>query len=56
MAIPELPWYGTLRRVVAPTETVSNMALVIIAIVTLFILWRGDAVLKAAWAVYVVSP
>lgn len=56
MAIPELPWYGALKRVVAPTEAVSNAALIIIAIVTLLILIKGDAVVKAAWAVYVVSP
>lgn len=56
MAIPELPWYGTLKRFVAPTESVADVSLVIIAIVTLYLLWRGDAVLKAAWVVYVVSP
>lgn len=56
MAIPELPWYSKLRAIVAPSESVSNVTLVIIAIVTLLILLKGDAVLKAAWAVYVVSP
>jgi hypothetical protein len=56
VALPELPWYRTLRRVVAPTEAAADVTLAILALVTLLVLWRGDPLVKAAWAVYLVSP
>jgi hypothetical protein len=56
VAIPSLPWYPALQRIVAPSEGVTNAVLVLMVLVTLLILWRGDAVVKAAWAVYWVSP
>lgn len=52
----ELPWYNKLKSVVAPTEGVSNMMIVGIIAISLFLLWKGDSVMKAAWVVYLVSP
>lgn len=56
MAIPELPWYGKLREIVAPTEKVTNIMLILIIIVCLYLLIKGDAVKKAMAVVYIVSP
>jgi hypothetical protein len=56
MAIPRMPWYSRVERIVAPTETASDVALVLILAVTLWVLIRGNAAIKAAWTVYVVSP
>jgi hypothetical protein len=56
MATPSLPWYPKLKKIVAPTEGVTNLVLIAIVIITLVILWKGDALKKALWAVYLVSP
>lgn len=56
MAIPKLPWYDAIERVVAPTEPVADLMLVVIVAVTVLVLLRGSSTAKAAWVVYVVSP
>ena len=56
MATPSLPWYPKLQKLVAPTEGVANLVLIGIVIATILIIWKGDSVLKALWAVYLVSP
>lgn len=56
MSVPQLPWYSTLRDKLVPTEQAANYVLIAILIITLFVLWRGGPVGKAAWAVYVISP
>jgi hypothetical protein len=56
MATPSLPWYPRLKQIIATTEGVANLVLIGIVIATLLILWKGDAVKKALWAVYLVSP
>ena len=54
--MPNLPWYGKLRSLVAPTDRASTVTLVVVLVVVLLVLWKGDAVHKAAVAVYLVSP
>lgn len=56
MAVPRLPWYSRIERIVAPSEPVTNVVLGVIVLVTLLVLVRGNATVKAAWAVYMVSP
>lgn len=56
MAVPTLPWYGKLREIVAPTEAMSNLMLILIIIVCAYLLIKGDAVQKALAVVYIVSP
>ena len=56
MSIPSLPWYSKLQKIVAPTEGVSTLVLIGIIAITIFVIWKGDAVKKALWAVYLVSP
>lgn len=56
MATPSLPWYDDLKRIVAPTEGAANLALALIIVASIIILLRGDAVVKAAWVIYLVSP
>lgn len=56
MAVPKLPWYDKLEKIVAPTEGAANLALVILIAISLVILIWGKPLMKAAWVVYVVSP
>ena len=56
MALPELPWYGKLKEILAPSEPVTNVVLLIIIVITLMVLIWGDEVAKALLAVYWVSP
>lgn len=56
MAVPKLPWYNKLESIVAPTEGAANLFLIIIIIACLVILLKGNAVAKAAFVVYLVSP
>jgi hypothetical protein len=56
MATPSLPWYPKLKKIIAPTEGVTNLVLIGIIIITVLVLWKGDAIKKALWAVYLVSP
>ena len=56
VAIPKLPWYNKLRSVVAPTEPITNMVLVILIVISIGILLWGDELIKAGWVVYLVSP
>lgn len=56
MPAPGLPWYNDLKKIVAPTEPVTNTVLVIIIVISILILIWGDELQKAAWVVYVVSP
>lgn len=52
----ELPWYSKLESIVAPTEKASNTALIGIAVICLLLAWKGDAVMKAGFVVYLLSP
>jgi hypothetical protein len=54
--VPSLPWYGKLKTIVAPTDRASTVTLVVVLVVVLLVLWKGDPVHKAAVAVYLVSP
>lgn len=56
MAVPRLPWYNKLEKIVAPTEGAANLALIIIIAITAVILIWGKPIMKAAWVVYLVSP
>lgn len=56
MAHPTVPWYSKLEEIVAPTETASTTIIVAIIVISLFVLWKGNAVHKAALAVWLVSP
>jgi hypothetical protein len=51
-----LPWYPRLKRLIAPTEAAANVALLVVVMVCLLVLWRGDAVTKALVVVYLASP
>lgn len=51
-----LPWYDQLERIVAPTEKVSTAILIALTVITVLVIWKGSAVVKAGWLVYWVSP
>jgi hypothetical protein len=54
--LPKLPWYDSIERVLAPTERASTYALLAVIAITAVIAWKGNATIKAAWLVYIVSP
>ena len=56
MSIPRPPWYGTLERKLKGVEWLTDALLIGIIIVSVYLLIKGDSVLKTAWAVYLVSP
>ena len=56
MPLPSLPWYQKIEQAIAPTETAANIGLAVILLVTAFVLWKGNPVVKATWLVYMVSP
>lgn len=56
MALPEMPWYGSIERGLRPIEPYSNLVLIGLAALTVLIAWKGDSVTKMAWIVYLVSP
>lgn len=51
-----MPWYDALERALKPVEGYTTLLLVALAIITLLIAWKGDAVAKTAWFIYLVSP
>ena len=56
MAVPKLPWYSKLEKLVAPTEGAANLALIVLITISVVILIWGKPIIKAAWVVYLVSP
>lgn len=56
MAIPHLPWYNKVRDIVAPTEQIANLMLILIILICLYLLIKGDSIQKAAAVVWIVSP
>lgn len=56
MASYSLPWYGAVKRIVAPTEPIANLALLLVVLLTLYVLVKGDQVHKAGLAAYWWSP
>ena len=56
MNMPKPPWYGTLERKLEGVEWLTDAILIGIICVSVYLLLKGDRVLKTAWAVYLVSP
>lgn len=56
MSVPEMPWYPAAEKALQPLSPVSSLLLVGLALLTLWIAWKGDAVVRLAWLVYLVSP
>ena len=56
MATPSLPWYGAIERGLAPISGHLSVALWVVAVSCIIVAWKGDAVIKMAFLVYLVSP
>lgn len=56
MTAPEMPWYPAIERAIKPLSGYETAVLVGLALLTLYIAWKGDTVVKTAWLVYLVSP
>ena len=55
MPLPQMPWYKELEKRIVPTEQAANVLLVLLIAITLAILLWGSPLMKAAWAIYLVS-
>lgn len=51
-----MPWYNAIEKALKPVEGYTTALLVGLAGITLVIAWKGDAVTKMAWFVYLISP
>ena len=51
-----MPWYGDVERALRPLDPYMSFILVGLATITLLVAWKGDAVVKSAWLVYLISP
>lgn len=56
MIIPKPPWYGAINRKLEGHEWWINAGLVIIIVISLVLIARGDRLSRAAWLVYLISP
>ncbi len=50
------PWYATINKKLEGNEWLINTGLVIIIVISLVLIARGDRLSRAAWLVYLVSP
>lgn len=51
-----MPWYNAMEEALRPISPYSTFILVVLALATLYVALRGDAVVKMAWLVYLISP
>lgn len=56
MTAPEMPWYPEMERALQPLSPYSTLILVLLAVITLWVAFKGDSVAKLAFLVYLVSP
>lgn len=56
MPAPELPWYPAMEKALRPIEPYSSLVLVGIAVIALWVAFRGDSVTKTAVMIWIVSP
>ncbi len=56
MKLHKPPWYGWVERKLNSVEGLTNAVLILIAVICIFLVIKGDSVQKTAFAVYLVSP
>jgi hypothetical protein len=56
MAIPEMPWYKDMEKALRPLDPYTRIILLAMAGITVWVAWKGDAMARTAWIVYLVSP
>ena len=50
------PWYAYLNKKLEGAEWAINVGLLIIIVVSLLLIFRGDRLSRTAWLVYLISP
>lgn len=50
------PWYKKLNEMLLPVQPVVIVGLVLVVLVSVVLLVKGDKVQRTAWFVYLVSP
>jgi hypothetical protein len=58
MNLPEWrpPWYAAINKKLEGSEWLVNTGLLVIVVISLVLILRGDRLSRAAWLVYLVSP
>ena len=56
MKIPKPPWYSWVDKKLESVEGLTDVVLLGIIVISVFLLIKGDRVAKTAWVVYVISP
>ena len=54
--LPMPPWYKEFAKALKPIEGHETTALLILALITIFIALKGDPVVKLGWLIYLISP
>lgn len=50
------PWYAKIGEIVAPTDRVATITLIVLAIISIAIAIAAPTIFKIGWAVYLVAP
>lgn len=56
LPLPSMPWYKALNKKLEGSEWLINAGLLVIVVISLVLILRGDRLSRAAWLVYLVSP
>lgn len=56
MKLRKPPWYGWVEDRLNSVEGLTNTVLILIAVIAILLVIKGDSVQKTAFAVYLVSP
>lgn len=56
MKLPKPPWYNWVNKKLSSVEGLTNVVLIGIVVISIFLILKGDRVAKTAWVVYLISP
>jgi hypothetical protein len=56
MNIPVPPWYKPLNEKLAGVEWLADALLIVVIVLCVILLIRGDRIAKTAFVVYLISP
>ena len=54
--IPKPPWYRAFEKGLEGKDGLVTAALIVIIVITILLILKGDRVQKLVWAAYLISP
>lgn len=51
-----MPWYKKLNNILLPVQPIVIAGLVLVVLVSILAIMKGDKVQRTAWFIYLVSP